>query len=219
MSIRPRSSTLSITTSPSSSRSFSGPVFWTCVIPPVGCSACPSLTGLRPRQALIDVIEEADNVLSRKATFLIGEVLALANRLLPGGIAADAQVRVAASLQHARQLTLRSHLFWHRRFLDYSPTLPGSTRLCRKTRRSLLWRPSIGSTGRERKCRRRCFHSRLSARGPTPSLIRCYAGNGRSKVSRFAWAFKSTTGTFRCFSTTPACVRSKGLVNVAHVRR
>jgi rapamycin-insensitive companion of mTOR len=60
---------------------------------------------------LIDVIEEADNVLSRKATFLIGEVLALANRLLPGGIAADAQVRVAASLQHARQLTLRSHLF------------------------------------------------------------------------------------------------------------
>lgn len=44
-------------------------------------------------QALIDVVEEGHQLLSRKATLLVGEILALASKLLPSEKAADIQVR------------------------------------------------------------------------------------------------------------------------------
>ena len=43
-------------------------------------------------QALIDVVEEGHQLLSRKATLLVGEILALASKLLPSEKAADIQV-------------------------------------------------------------------------------------------------------------------------------
>lgn len=50
-------------------------------------------------QALVSVIEEDTTVVNRKATLLLGEVLQLANRILPSQFAAQLQV------------SCRSHIF------------------------------------------------------------------------------------------------------------
>jgi len=44
------------------------------------------------KQALIDMVEEGHQLLARKATLLVGEILALASKLLPSDKAADIQV-------------------------------------------------------------------------------------------------------------------------------
>lgn len=46
-------------------------------------------------QALIAVIEDGNSTLNRKATLLLGEVLQMANRILPLQFAAQLQVRPA----------------------------------------------------------------------------------------------------------------------------
>lgn len=68
------------------------PIFW------MYCQSSPDLLHVRHSlQALVDVIEEAHNILSRKATLLVGEVLALANKLLPSSFAARVQVPIIIS--------------------------------------------------------------------------------------------------------------------------
>lgn len=68
------------------------PIFW------IYCQSSPDLLHVRHSlQALVDVIEEAHNILSRKATLLVGEVLALANKLLPSSFAARVQVPIIIS--------------------------------------------------------------------------------------------------------------------------
>lgn len=68
------------------------PIFW------IYCQSSPDLLHVRySLQALVDVIEEAHNILSRKATLLVGEVLALANKLLPSSFAARVQVPIIIS--------------------------------------------------------------------------------------------------------------------------
>lgn len=100
----------------------------------------------------MDVIEEADNVLSRKATFLIGEVLALANKLLPGSTAADAQAlprlftkaaSLDAPLQKNQAITALSSIHrLNRTRLKNRPTVLATSRTDNRARSSSVTDPS-----------------------------------------------------------------------------
>jgi hypothetical protein len=161
------------------------------------------------RQALIDIIEENHNMLSRKATLLVGELLAMANKLLPSPLAARIQVSrlysSPASLFEPCKADFCSSTFSHLRrlYLDFSPTPPSLPTSSNETRHPLLFRPSTGSIGTVRGF---SVSQRVPARkrgsAQTPSKTRSSEVNVKSSRSRSGWVSRWTTNTFLSSLTT-----------------